>query len=142
MTMDKDIIQFNRLYRELDEIYHKYAKEHGLSDSALWILYSLVESNTRMTQKDMCRLWHRPPQTINSALKRLEAQRMLRLIPAADSQKTKEIVLTDSGRDLVSRIILPVFQAETKALRCMSIEERTLLLSMTAKYVDHLKEEI
>lgn len=140
--MDKDIIQFNRLYRELDEIYHKYAKEHGLSDSALWILYSLVESNTRMTQKDMCRLWHRPPQTINSALKRLEAQGMLKLIPAADSQKTKEIVLTDSGRDLVSRIILPVFQAETRALRCMSIEERTLLLSMTAKYVDHLKEEI
>lgn len=142
MTMDKDIIQFNRLYRELDEIYHIYAKEHGLSDSALWILYSLVESNTRMTQKDMCRLWHRPPQTINSALKRLEAQGMLKLIPAADSQKTKEIVLTDSGRDLVSRIILPVFQAETRALRCMSIEERTLLLSMTAKYVDHLKEEI
>ncbi|HIU28640.1 MAG TPA: MarR family transcriptional regulator [Candidatus Fimisoma avicola] len=140
--MDRDIIQFNRLYRELDEIYHIYAKEHGLSDSALWILYSLVESNTRMTQKDMCRLWHRPPQTINSALKRLEAQEMLRLIPAADSQKTKEIVLTDSGRDLVSRIILPVFQAETRALRCMSIEERTLLLSMTAKYVDHLKEEI
>ena len=140
--MDKDIIQFNRLYRELDEIYHIYAKEHGLSDSALWILYSLVESNTRMTQKDMCRLWHRPPQTINSALKRLEAKGMLRLIPAADSQKTKEIVLTDSGRDLVSRIILPVFQAETRALRCMSIEERTLLLSMTAKYVDHLKEEI
>lgn len=140
--MDRDIIQFNRLYRELDEIYHIYAKEHGLSDSALWILYSLVESNTRMTQKDMCRLWHRPPQTINSALKRLEAQGMLRLIPAADSQKTKEIVLTDSGRDLVSRIILPVFQAETRALQCMSIEERTLLLSMTAKYVDHLKEEI
>ena len=140
--MDKDIIQFNRLYRELDEIYHIYAKEHGLSDSALWILYSLVESNTRMTQKDMCRLWHRPPQTINSALKRLEAQGMLKLIPAAASQKTKEIVLTDSGRDLVSRIILPVFQAETRALRCMSIEERTLLLSMTAKYVDHLKEEI
>ena len=140
--MDRDIIQFNRLYRELDEIYHIYAKEHGLSDSALWILYSLVESNTRMTQKDMCRLWHRPPQTINSALKRLEAKGMLRLIPAADSQKTKEIVLTDSGRDLVSRIILPVFQAETRALRCMSIEERTLLLSMTAKYVDHLKEEI
>lgn len=142
MTMDRDIIQFNRLYRELDEIYHIYAKEHGLSDSALWILYSLVESNTRMTQKDMCRLWHRPPQTINSALKRLEAQGMLKLIPAADSQKTKEIVLTDSGHDLVSRIILPVFQAETRALRCMSIEERTLLLSMTAKYVDHLKEEI
>ena len=140
--MDRDIIQFNRLYRELDEIYHIYAKEHGLSDSALWILYSLVESNTRMTQKDMCRLWHRPPQTINSALKRLEAQGLLRLIPAADSQKTKEIGLTDSGRDLVSRIILPVFQAETRALRCMSIEERTLLLSMTAKYVDHLKEEI
>ena len=142
MTMDRDIIQFNRLYRELDEIYHIYAKEHGLSDSALWILYSLVESNIRMTQKDMCRLWHRPPQTINSALKRLEAQGMLKLIPAADSQKTKEIVLTDSGHDLVSRIILPVFQAETRALRCMSIEERTLLLSMTAKYVDHLKEEI
>lgn len=140
--MDRDIIQFNRLYRELDEIYHIYAKEHGLVR-----LCSLdpVFSRGKQYPDDSERYVQAvapASQTINSALKRLEAQGMLKLIPAADSQKTKEIVLTDSGRDLVSRIILPVFQAETRALQCMSIEERTLLLSMTAKYVDHLKEEI
>ncbi len=65
--MDSFLSEFNRLYQELDEIYHIYAKEHGLSDSVLWILYSLAESDVSLTQKDLCDLWHWTAQTVNSS---------------------------------------------------------------------------
>ncbi len=34
---------FNQIYKEMDEIYHSYARRHGISDAALWLLYSLCE---------------------------------------------------------------------------------------------------
>lgn len=63
---------FNQLYKEMDEIYHLYARKHDISDSTLWLLYSLCENDTVYTQKQLCDAWHSPPQTINSALKGLE----------------------------------------------------------------------
>ena len=64
--------EFNQLYKTLDDIYHKYAKSRGLSDSALWLLYSLRSSSSAHTQSELCSAWHYPPQTVNSVLKNLE----------------------------------------------------------------------
>ena len=49
---------FNQLYKELDEIYHIYAKKCNLSDSALWLFYSLYESSEPLTQTALCAAWH------------------------------------------------------------------------------------
>ena len=35
---------FNQLYKEIDEIYHVYAKKCNLSDSALWLFYSCMKA--------------------------------------------------------------------------------------------------
>lgn len=66
-----ELAVFNQIYKEMDETYHLYAKQHGLSDANLWLLYSLYESEA-LTQKEICSVWHYSPQTINSALKNLE----------------------------------------------------------------------
>ena len=63
---------FNQLYKEMDEIYHQYARGHGISDTALWLLYSLYLSDVPYTQREICSEWHYPPQTLNSALKTLD----------------------------------------------------------------------
>lgn len=68
-----ELAVFNQIYKEMDETYHLYAKQHGLSDANLWLLYSLYESEA-LTQKEICSVWHYSPQTINSALKNLEKQ--------------------------------------------------------------------
>ena len=68
---------FNQLYKEMDEIYHLYAKKQGISDTALWLLYSLYEKDATYTQRELCSAWHYPPQTINSALKNLEKQEFI-----------------------------------------------------------------
>ena len=70
---------FNRLYKEMDEIYHIYAKKQGVSDAALWLMYSLYERDAGYTQRELCSAWHYPPQTVNSSLKNLEKQGLIAL---------------------------------------------------------------
>ena len=36
--------QILQCYKEMDDIFHVYAVEHGLSDSAFWILYTLCQA--------------------------------------------------------------------------------------------------
>ena len=38
-----ELKEFNMLYKEVDELYHRIALEIGLSDSAFFILYSIAE---------------------------------------------------------------------------------------------------
>lgn len=40
----------NQCDKELDELYHKYAMQHHLSDAALWILYAIYDAKDGITQ--------------------------------------------------------------------------------------------
>lgn len=133
---------FNQLYKEIDEIYHIYAKEHNLSDSALWLFYSLYESKGPLTQTALCADWHYPPQTINSLLKKMEQQGYLTLSPAGVNRKTKVILLTKRGRTLMEQVITPLVLAENRTLQRLSSEEQNVLLRLTGEYAFGLREEI
>lgn len=134
--------RFNQLYKEIDEIYHIYAKKYNLSDSALWLFYSLYESREPLTQSALCAAWHYPPQTINSLLKKMERQGYLILTPADGSQKTKVILLTEQGQELMEEIISPLILAENRALQKLTEEEQSALLGLTGKYAACLQEEL
>ncbi len=132
----------NRLYKEMDEIYHLYAKKHNISDSALWLMYSLHESETLHTQREICTEWHYPPQTVNSVLKNLEKQGYIALEPVKGNHKTKVIVLTEKGKDLTEKVISPLIHAECRAIQGLKEEEQKALLSVTKKYADILRTEM
>ena len=70
--------ELNQLYKQMDGIYHRYARRLGLSDTAFWILYCLGEASAPLTQRELCDSWAYPPQTVNSALKGLERQGLLK----------------------------------------------------------------
>ncbi len=133
---------YNQLYKEIDEIYHLYAKKEGVSDTALWLMYSLYEDDTVYTQRELCSAWHYPPQTINSALKNLEKQGLITLASIPGNQKNKWIVLTAKGKETAQAVISPLILAERKAFQGLKKEERTALLSLTKKYVELLRNEV
>lgn len=133
---------FNQVYKEMDEIYHLYAKQHRISDTALWLMYSLYQSETAYTQREFCSDWHYPPQTINSALKNFEKQGIIELQSIPDNQKNKLIVLTQKGKDWAENIISPLILAERRSFQGMKKEEREALLVLSKKYVDLLRSEI
>lgn len=141
MTSDP-LALFNQLYKEMDEIYHQYAKRRGISDTALWLLYSLYEDGAGYTQRELCSAWHYPPQTINSALKSLVNQGYIRLKPVEGNQKNKRIALTETGKELMGEVISPLIRAEKRTFQRLEKSERDALLSLTHKYVSLLKSEV
>lgn len=133
---------FNQLYKEMDEIYHVYAKEQGISDTVFWILYSLYENNSSYIQKELCSEWHYPPQTVNSALKSLEKQGIISLEAVPGNKKSKLVSLTEHGLTLTQRVIARLTDAERNAILSMTADERRTLLSLTEKYTEFLRRHV
>ena len=133
---------FNQLYKEMDEIYHLYAKKQGISDTALWLLYSLYEKDATYTQRELCSAWHYPPQTINSALKNLEKQEFICLTSIPGNKKNKLVLLTEKGKKLTENVISRLVLSEQQSFQALSKEERKSLLVLTQKYTELLRIEI
>lgn len=137
----KHLKRFNRIYKEMDIVYHNYARSCGLSDMAYWILYSIAENDTPFTQRDFCKEWLFAPQTVNSALKDLESKNIIRLETANGNKKSKWIKLTCEGEKFMERIISPLIAAECESFETLSNAECEAMLSATHKYVSALREK-
>lgn len=136
------LIEYNQLFRELDNLYHNYAKSCGLSDSTLWILYSIYEDKEIHTQKDLCESWSYSKQTVNSSMKNLIANGYIKLTALSENRKNKQMILTESGEELVQRFIAPLMNAEQNAFSRLSSDEQNKFLKLTKKHVDLLQAEI
>ena len=135
-------ITYNRTSKELEQLYHAYARRAGVSDAALWLLYVIRLGGGNLTQAAICADWHYPPQTINSALKRLEAQGLVALAPATGSKRDKAVRLTPEGEKVVGRVIDPLVEAERSALAALAPEDRAALVSLSQRYLDLLSEPL
>lgn len=135
------LFEYNRIYKESDELYKNAAKAAGLSDCAFWILYFLRECNVELTQSDICSAIYAPKQTVNSSLKKLEDEDYLQLVEGND-RRSKLVRLTQKGTALAAQTVDRVLEAELQALGKMTEEEQTALLSLFHKYTDLLKWEM
>ena len=138
----EQLAAFDRLYKEMDEGYHLYAKGRGLSDTALWLLYSLYERGAAQSQRELCSAWHYPPQTVNSAIKALEERGLVELATIPGNRKNKQVLLTPKGEEEARRVVLPLMEAERAAFRDLGEAEREALLSLTRRYVGLLWEKM
>lgn len=134
--------QINQLYKEMDKIYHEVAVHFQISDSVMMILYALCESNKVYTSKDICEEWSYSKQTVHSAIKKLEMDGYITLAAAADNKKNKLIILTSSGKNLVERTIVPIINAEKRALKRFSETEQEQIIALATKHVRVLQEEM
>lgn len=128
-----EVQQFNRLYKELDDIYHEIALAIGISDSALAVLYVVCTLGDGCLQKDICREAYVSKQTISSSVRNLERNGFLYL---EKSGRDKHICLTEKGRQFVEQKIRPVVDMENGAFLKMEPEERAEFIRLSQKYVD------
>ena len=128
-----EVQQFNRLYKELDDIYHEIALAIGISDSALAVLYVVCTLGDGCLQKDICREAYVSKQTVNSSVRSLERNGFLYL---EKSGRDKHICLTEKGRQFVEQKIRPVVDMENGAFLEMEPDERAEFIRLSQKYVD------
>lgn len=135
------LAQYNSIFKESDQIYRTAAKSFGLSDCAFWILYSLREASTPLTQSDICNQIYLPKQTVNSALKKLEADGIIVMEEMTD-RSSKRLALTQKGQTLAARTADRVLAAEHDAFLGLSAQEQEEFIRLFRKYTDILKQNM
>lgn len=131
---------FNYLTREIDAAYHEAALKLGLSDSAMLILYTICNSGDSCLLNDICILSGTSKQTINSALRKLEAEGILYL--ETFNGRKKKVCLTDKGKATVKNTVVRLIKIENDILDSWSKEEQEQYLELTQRYLISFKNKI
>lgn len=135
-----ELKEFNFLYRKWDGLYHDLAIKAGMSDSAFYILYAIVELGDGCLQKDIAEHYSFSRQTINSSIQNLMSKGYISLIQG--NRRDKHIHLTTAGQQLVRDKIIPVMKMEDTVFSKMTPVESHELLRLIRKYIQLFQEEI
>ena len=139
---DKLLQEYNRLYKENCELYAEAAKSLGISEGAMWILYTLHLYNRPFTQSELCEEVFMPKQTVNSALKKLQQEGYILLQFSENNKKSKQIILTVAGRSLADRSVAISIAAEKNVFGHFSADKIRELLDCYDRYIDCLRLEM
>lgn len=138
---EKQLMDFNVIWKEQDDIYRGVAKTLGISESIFWILYFLRGSGENVTQSFMCSMMLEPKQTINTALKKMESDGLIFFSDSGD-RRSKYIYLTEKGTALAKKTVDKVIVAERAAMEMIPEDEQRQFLGLFRKYNDCLKEKM
>ena len=137
--LSKKMLELNEIMKETDDLYRNLAKKFKMSDCMIWILYILREDDRSVTQSDICNMMYMPKQTVNSSLKKMEAEGYIELLNIND-KRSKQVCLTEKGIDLANNTVDIIISKENNALSKMDKEEQALFINLFKKYKDLLKE--
>ena len=135
----KRMLEFNEVMKENNDLYSNLAKKFKMSDCMLWILYILREENKVLTQSDICNMMCIPKQTVNSSLKKMEAEGYIELLNIND-KRSKQVSFTENGLDLANNTVDIIISKENNALSKMDEKEQELLINLLRKFNDLLKD--
>ena len=139
MPLSPEMRRCNRIYKEFEDIYREIDRWAGLSASAFGILYHLMDLGDGCLQRDICAEAFVSKQTVNSALRKLEAEDILYLEPAG--AKNKNVCLTEAGKQLAERTAKRVLQAENEIFASWPQEDMQKYLELTECFLRSLQDK-
>ena len=138
-SMGGAIRRYNHLEGEINAVYHRISLKLGLSDSAAIILYTICNSGDACPLRDICRLSGLSKQTVNSALRRLEADGAVCLEAACPLSKT--VCLTEAGKLLADRTARRIIQAENEIFAAWPQEDVETYLALTERFLSDIRKK-
>ena len=135
-----ELHQINYLTSEMDALYHKSSLKLGITDSISIVLYSIHDAGERCLLSDIYKKSGINKQTVNSAIRNLEADGLLYL--RQHIGKTKMVILTNKGKDFVNKTVVKLCKAEAKAFDSWSAEEVSTYIRLMEKYVSCFRQQI
>ena len=131
--------EFISLQHQIDEYYHELAVKQNLSDSALLVLWSLMELGEGCTQRDICGQFALSKQTVNSSVRKLAKEGVLSLQPGPGREV--RVYPTDQGRALIQEKIVPIRNAEEAASIALGEEGLSAMLRFTREWFHLFQKE-
>lgn len=140
VKQSEELREYNRLYKELENLYYEVSVDAGISSSAFWIMYTIVELGDGCLQKDIAERYSFSPQTISSSVRSLEKKGYITL--KHGKGRNMHLILTQKGQEFVHEKIAPLIGIENKVFEYMSLEESRELLRLSRKYNEIFREQV
>lgn len=131
--------RYNHLIGEIDAVYHEMAVSLGMSDSAMRILYTICDSGGQCPLQEICLRSGLSKQTVNSAIRKLEAEEIIYL--ESIRPKNKNVCFTDKGRHLAEHTVVQIIRAENDIFASWPEEDTKKYLEFTEKYLADITEK-
>lgn len=135
-----DIHKINHIASELQSIYHLSSLKFGITDSVSTVLYAIYVSGNECMLCEIYKNSGVSKQTVNSAIRGLEADGILYLDQV--NGRSKKAVLTKKGEILAQNTVARLYAAERSALDSWTEEEICIYLHLIEKYNNCLREQI
>lgn len=139
MPLSPEMRRCNRIYKEFEDLYRETDRWAGLSASAFVILYHLLDLGDGCLQRDICAEAFVSKQTVNSSIRTLERQGLIRLQPGRG--RDMHIHFTEKGRRLAEEKILPAMEVENRTLEELG-EDAALMLSLQQKHLEIFRRRV
>lgn len=138
-NISRELRRYNYLFGETGAAYHEMYLKLGMSDSAISILYAVLENGDKCPLQEVCHYTGLSKQTINSALRKLEAEGIVYLEMAGP--KKKNVCLTEAGKILAEKTAGRVLAAEDEIFASWPQEDVDKYLELTESFLLALKEK-
>lgn len=135
-----EIHRINYLTTEIQSLYHQSSLKMGISDSVSIVLYALYDSGCECLLSEIYQNSGVSKQTINSAIRALEADGMLYL--ERHNGRAKKVILTDRGIAYANQTAARLLQAEMDAFDSWGEEEVGEYIRLMEKYLDCFRIQI
>ena len=136
----KELKRYNYLASEIDAAYHEISSKLGLPDSSMIVLYTICDSGDSCLLRDIVHNSGISKQTVNSALRKLEAEGIIYLENAG--AKNKSVCLTIKGKKLADRTVRRIIDIENDIFASWSSEDLNKYLELTERYLLDFKDRL
>ena len=122
------------------ELYGEWARQRGMSYNLLMTLYAVRQSQP-CTQRQIAREWMIPKQTVNTIVKDLERQGVVRFSSGRD-QKEKLVSFTEAGEAYAAGTLEELCRMEDRVMERMGPKLCQALADSNAAFARALADEV
>lgn len=122
--------------------YEHYAREHQLTSKSLLILMWIYYSETGITQKKICQRTCFTKQVVNATVKNFIKEGWVAVESSATDKRTKFLVMTALGQDMVTGVLEPLKEAEVAAMAALIPSEQEVFVTLMAKYNSQFVDQV
>ena len=135
-----EIHRINYLTYEMEALYHQASLKLGITDSVSIVLYTIYDTGEIILLSDIYKKSGISKQTVNSAIRSLEADGILFL--ENHTGRTKRVVLTDKGKAYITNTVAKLYQAEVGAFETWTVKEINTYIQLMEKYANCFRKQI
>ncbi len=124
---------------KITKLYHECAKLHGISYNTMMILLALRQYQS-CTQKQIAEEWGMPKQSVNTIIKKLQAEQYIEFAQGRNN-KEKLVIFTDKGNAYADSVLESILDMEVRILQRIGEEDSRKLEQTTEKFAQFFQEE-